>query len=187
LITFAGGAGHFHPLVPIAQSVATPGQLSPSLPAAVESAGFVALATGEAREEVREQMPLLAPDLDREDRDLRERFARHGARVRAVTLLDIGAEWQPDVIVWAAGWRPTTRQQSDGDFWHPEQGRAGRDGEVADEDQFESTGQGVTIDRGDEGFRALVTHAFVSGYGRAVTDGERLEICPGAEHLAGAG
>jgi hypothetical protein len=66
---------------------------------AIESAGFVALATSEAREEVREQTPLLVPDLERQDRDLRERFARRGARVRAATLLHMGGEWQPDVIV----------------------------------------------------------------------------------------
>jgi UDP:flavonoid glycosyltransferase YjiC (YdhE family) len=66
----------------------------------IEAAGFTAFATGGATLiGSSERLPLLALDLDREDRDLREGFVRRLALGRAEALLALCATWQPDLLV----------------------------------------------------------------------------------------
>ena len=105
LFTFAGGNGHFEPLVPIARAAEAAGHIvafagqAVMLPA-IEAAGFTAFATAGATLSSRpERLPLLKLDLDREDRDLREGFATRLARVRATAVLALCAAWQPDLLV----------------------------------------------------------------------------------------
>jgi UDP:flavonoid glycosyltransferase YjiC (YdhE family) len=105
LFTFAGGSGHFEPLVPIARasleaghSVAFAGQSA--MIAAIEKAGFTAFDTGGATLSSRpKRLPLLKVDLEREDHDLREGFARRTAGKRADSILALCADWQPDLLV----------------------------------------------------------------------------------------
>lgn len=104
LFTFVGQNGHFQPLVPVARAAtaaghtvafACPGRMVP----AVEAAGFVAMPTMQPRGETVERLPLPTPDPQREERDLREHFARVGAREVARAVLDVAGEWKPDVVV----------------------------------------------------------------------------------------
>lgn len=105
LLTFAGGNGHFEPLIPIARAaqnaghtVAVAGQ--PVMIPAIEAAGFTAFATaGATLSGAPERLPLLNLDSEREDRDLREGFARRLARTRAAALLELCAAWRPDLLV----------------------------------------------------------------------------------------
>jgi UDP:flavonoid glycosyltransferase YjiC (YdhE family) len=108
LLAFVGGRGHFEPLVPIARAAAAAGHTvaftcGRSMLAAVEAEGFVALPTTPARPDdtggLPERRPLLPVDTAREERDLRERFARDGARERAAGMLALVPDSQPDVIV----------------------------------------------------------------------------------------
>lgn len=105
LFTFAGGNGHFEPLVPIARAVEAAGHTvafagQPVMLPAIEAAGFTAFATaGATLSSTPERLPLLKLDLDREDRDLREGFATRLARVRAAAVLALCAAWQPDLLV----------------------------------------------------------------------------------------
>lgn len=104
LFTFLGGSGHFHPLVPVARAAVAAGHTvafagSGGMVPTVESAGFTAFATSESRGEPPQRRPLLAPDEEREERDLREHFARHGAAVQAAALFHLVGEWKPDVVV----------------------------------------------------------------------------------------
>jgi UDP:flavonoid glycosyltransferase YjiC (YdhE family) len=105
LFTFAGGSGHFDPLVPIARAaevaghtVAIAGQAV--MTPAIEAAGFTAFATaGATLSGTSERLPLLKLDLDREDHDLREGFANRLARQRATAILALCAAWQPNLLV----------------------------------------------------------------------------------------
>lgn len=105
LFTFAGGNGHFEPLIPIARAAETAGHIVAFAGQAVmiptiETTGFTAFATaGATLSSTSERLPLLKLDLEREDRDLREGFARRLARQRADAILALSAEWQPDLIV----------------------------------------------------------------------------------------
>ena len=107
LFAFVGGRGHFEPLVPIARATVVAGHTVAftcgwSSLAAVEAAGFEAIPTTPARPEAGgppERRPLLEVDTAREERDLRELFARDGARSRAAAMLALAPDWQPDVIV----------------------------------------------------------------------------------------
>jgi len=104
LFTFAGGIGHFQPLIPLASAVAAAGHTvafaaSPARRAAIEAAGFTAFAVGEARGgAVPQRKPLLVPDRDREDHDLREGFVRRGAGQRLPLYLELFGRWRPDVV-----------------------------------------------------------------------------------------
>jgi len=105
LFTFAGGSGHFEPLVPLARAataaghtVAITGQAA-MLPA-ITAAGFTALATaGATLSSTPARQPLLTVDRAREERDLRDGFAGRLARTRAAALLALCGTWQPDLIV----------------------------------------------------------------------------------------
>lgn len=105
LFTFAGGSGHFEPLQPVARAALAAGHAvvvagQPVMVPAIEAAGFTALATaGATLSDTPERMPLLALDLDREDRDLRDGFARRLARDRADAILAVCRTWSPDLLV----------------------------------------------------------------------------------------
>ncbi len=105
LFTFAGGSGHFEPLVPIARAAEAAGHTvaiagQPAMVPAIEAAGFTAFATaGATLRGTPERLPLLQLDLDREDRDLREGFAGRHARDRVTAVLALCAAWQPNLLV----------------------------------------------------------------------------------------
>lgn len=105
LFTFAGGNGHFQPLVPIAREAAAAGHTvafagQAAMLAAMEAAGFSAFPTGGTTlGTTAERLPLLTLDRAREERDLREGFAKRLARERATALLALCATWQPDLLV----------------------------------------------------------------------------------------
>ncbi|NUT51117.1 MAG: glycosyltransferase [Saccharothrix sp.] len=104
MFTFAGGVGHFLPLVPLASAVVAAGHTvafaaGPARMGVIEAAGFTAFPVGEARDRTVERTPLLAPDRDRDDAELRDGFLRGGVRGRLPHYLELFARWQPDVVV----------------------------------------------------------------------------------------
>ena len=104
LFGFTGGSGHFRPLVPLARAAVAAGHTvtfacGGPMVATVEKTGFPALATSPPHDSPPERLSLLAPDAQREERDLRENFARRGARQSAPVLLRLAAQWRPDVVV----------------------------------------------------------------------------------------
>ncbi|MBW8724644.1 MAG: glycosyltransferase family 1 protein [Inquilinus limosus] len=105
LFSFAGGNGHFLPLVPLARAVRVAGHDvvfagQPAMIAAVEAAGFAACATGgETLRSAPTRTPLLAFDAAQEDRAVRDGFAGRVARDRAAALLDLCGRWRPDLLV----------------------------------------------------------------------------------------
>ncbi|HEX6287665.1 MAG TPA: glycosyltransferase [Herpetosiphonaceae bacterium] len=105
LFTFAGGSGHFVPMVPIARAAEVAGHTvafasQPAMVAMVEAAGFAAFATGGATvPDTPARFPLLKLDAEREDRALREGYATRVARERASALLALCPQWQPDLVV----------------------------------------------------------------------------------------
>jgi len=103
LFTFVGGRGHFEPLAPIARAAvaaghtvafASGGRLTPM----IEARGFEAFAVAPF-DAPPERKPLAAIDLEREERVLREVFAGSVAHERAPAMLELCAEWRPDVVV----------------------------------------------------------------------------------------
>ncbi|MCK2238819.1 MULTISPECIES: glycosyltransferase [unclassified Crossiella] len=105
LFTFAGGNGHFEPLIPLATAALAAGHTvafasGPGLRAAVTAAGFTAFAVGSGGPDNAATITALAPlDPERERRDLREGFARRATGERLPGLLALLAEWQPEVLV----------------------------------------------------------------------------------------
>ncbi len=105
LFAFVGGRGHLGPLLPIAGAAAAVGHTvaitgRPDLVAPIRAAGFDAFATAPGTgDPPAARIPLRAPDREREDRVLRERFAGDLARDRARAMVDRAAEWRPDVVV----------------------------------------------------------------------------------------
>jgi UDP:flavonoid glycosyltransferase YjiC (YdhE family) len=105
LFTFAGGTGHFLPLVPIARAAERHGHVvafagQEGMIPTVEAAGFPAFATGGASLRPGGARIDLRPlDPDREARALRDSFAGRIARERADALLALHDEWQPDLLV----------------------------------------------------------------------------------------
>lgn len=105
LFTFAGGSGHFEPLRPIARAAAAAGHTiafaaQPALVPVVKAAGFATFSTaGSTFSSEPQRLPLLPVDLEREQRALREGFARRLARQRADALLATCEEWRPDLLV----------------------------------------------------------------------------------------
>ncbi|ATE54087.1 glycosyltransferase [Actinosynnema pretiosum] len=103
LFTSVGGLGHVLPLVPAAEAVRAAGHVvafgcSSVQRRAVEAAGFEAFDLGGSTA-APPRTPLLAPDRAREDRDLREGFARREAGRRAPLCLELLGAWRPDVVV----------------------------------------------------------------------------------------
>jgi MGT family glycosyltransferase len=105
LFSFAGGSGHFLPLVPLARAVRAAGHDiafagQPAMTAAIEAAGFAAFAAGgETLRSIPVRTPLLAFDAAREDRAVRDGFAGRVARDRAAALLDLCGRGRPDLLV----------------------------------------------------------------------------------------
>lgn len=105
LFTFAGGTGHFLPLVPLARAAAQAGHVvafaaQPRMLATVEAAGFRAFDTGgDTLRAATQRTPLLAVDLERERATLREAYAGQVARERASTVGRLVGTWEPDVLV----------------------------------------------------------------------------------------
>lgn len=104
LFTFVGGNGHFEPLVPVARAAAAAGHTvafasGQSMVSTVEAAGFTVFGIGPDGDHTHPRLPLLAVGAEREDRSLREYFARNAAGIRATGILSLCAEWQPDLIV----------------------------------------------------------------------------------------
>ena len=104
LFTFVGGNGHFEPLLPIARAATAAGHAvafagGPGMVATVEALGFTVFAIGPGGSGPPRRLPLLEVNAEREDRDLRERFARRAAGIRAPGIVALCAEWQPDLIV----------------------------------------------------------------------------------------
>jgi UDP:flavonoid glycosyltransferase YjiC (YdhE family) len=107
LFTFIGGIGHFRPLVPIARAVEAAGHEvrvagSGKVTPAVEAAGFTTFATSgprpaDAPPPVPE--PLEPADPEAEEQHFASAFGGPGARRHAAALLEIAANWHPDVIV----------------------------------------------------------------------------------------
>lgn len=103
LVSFAGGNGHFQPLIPLAAAARAAGHIvtvtgRPRMAATVAAAGFTFLATGPDRGPP-ERLPLRQLDPGREDRDLRDGFAGWLARDRGVAMLALCAQWRPDLLV----------------------------------------------------------------------------------------
>lgn len=105
LFTFAGGAGHLNPLLPVAAAANAAGHPvavtgKPSVIASAELDGFTLFGSGAENDAAQTERSALAPiDREREDRLLREGFAGRVARRRVDDLLAIAADWNPDVIV----------------------------------------------------------------------------------------
>ncbi|MDP9301627.1 MAG: glycosyltransferase, partial [Actinomycetota bacterium] len=105
LFTFAGGTGHAIPLVPIAGAVGVAGHTvafagSRSAAAALKTYGFTMFARpDEPKAEPNTMSKLLELDMEHEYEVLRNYYADRLARERADRVLDLGAEWQPDLIV----------------------------------------------------------------------------------------
>lgn len=105
LFAFAGGSGHAHPLVPLANAAAAAGhtvafQGRSAATAELRQLGFVAFSDAvQGEDELPSIAPLLEVSSDREDRVLRESFAGRIARERAATVLALSEDWSPDVIV----------------------------------------------------------------------------------------
>jgi UDP:flavonoid glycosyltransferase YjiC (YdhE family) len=106
LFTFAGGTGHFLPLVTIARAARRAGHVvafagQDAMVPAIERAGFTAFASGGAtlREPTGRRAPLEAVDREREARAVGVTFAGRVARERAAAVLALCSEWRPDVVV----------------------------------------------------------------------------------------
>jgi UDP:flavonoid glycosyltransferase YjiC (YdhE family) len=105
LFTFAGGAGHAEPLVPIARAARAAGHEvafggRPFVVARLVARGFAGFPdTGDPVGEPTEITPLVEFDAAREDRLLRRGFAWFHARRRAAVILELCEQWGPDVIV----------------------------------------------------------------------------------------
>jgi UDP:flavonoid glycosyltransferase YjiC (YdhE family) len=105
LFTFAGGAGHAEPLVPIAGAAQAAGHGvafagRPWVVARLAARGFAVFPDmGDPVDEPSAITPLVEFDAAREDRLLRRGFAWFHARRRATVILELCEQWPPDVIV----------------------------------------------------------------------------------------
>ena len=105
LFTFAGGTGHFLPLVPFARAAENAGHIvafgaQPGMVETVAEAGFTASDTGGRTLLVTtERTPLLEFDLAREERAVRDGYAGTTARERAANVRQLCETWHPEVLV----------------------------------------------------------------------------------------
>lgn len=105
LFTFAGGAGHLNPLLPVAEAVVAAGHEvafsgKPSVVALAERAGYTVFGTGDENDAARSERGSLEPiDRERERRVLRDGFARRIAGRRLTELLEVADAWRPDLLV----------------------------------------------------------------------------------------
>ncbi len=105
LFTFAGGTGHFLPLVPLARAAEQAGHRvafggQPGMLSVIEQAGFSGFDTaGRTLLAGSERTPLLELDMEREILAVREGYAGRTARERAAAVLQLCEAWRPDVLV----------------------------------------------------------------------------------------
>jgi UDP:flavonoid glycosyltransferase YjiC (YdhE family) len=104
LFAFAGGQGHFDPLVPLARAAAAAGHEvafagRAEMLDAIRDAGFHGVASPGGAPDPAARMPLKPYDRAAEERVLREWYAGALARDRAEALAVIAGEWGPDRIV----------------------------------------------------------------------------------------
>lgn len=101
LFSFPGGAGHFEPLAPVARALGAAGHAvafatHPRMVPIVAERGFAAFPAMAGEAGPRPRKPLLEVSMERERRDLREKFAAvSGRRTDGILALD----WRPDAIV----------------------------------------------------------------------------------------
>jgi len=105
LFTFAGGTGHFLPLVPFARAAVNEGHLvafaaQPGMLATVAAEGFSGYdGGGRTLLVTTERTPLLEFDLARELSAIRDGYAGRTARQRATKLRQLCEAWRPDILV----------------------------------------------------------------------------------------
>jgi UDP:flavonoid glycosyltransferase YjiC (YdhE family) len=105
LFTFVGGGGHADPQVPIASAARAAGHEvafhgTARVIARLRSRGFEGIGDPDGGSEPpTEILPLVEPDMEREARMFRERFAGRFAHARAARMLRLCAEWAADVLV----------------------------------------------------------------------------------------
>jgi UDP:flavonoid glycosyltransferase YjiC (YdhE family) len=105
LFTFAGGSGHLDPLVPIARAARDAGHTvafsgRSAVAGRVRELGFEMFVTGPPGPEApAARTALLELSAEREEEVLREAFAGRIARERAAGVLNVCADWRPDVLV----------------------------------------------------------------------------------------
>ncbi len=105
LFSFAGGAGHFLPLVPFARAAAAAGHQvavagKPALARVVEAAGFDHHPIGaEPAPGTGARARLVPADMVKEAEVIRTFYAGTLARERADGLLEVAARWRPDAFV----------------------------------------------------------------------------------------
>ncbi len=108
------GYGHLHPLMPLARALAQRGHavafaVGPSLQSLVEAAGFVVfpltenLAVDPAFGQVRTQVQLMPPGLERELFNWTQIAYGVAPRVRTPELVAIAQTWRPDMLIREAG------------------------------------------------------------------------------------
>jgi UDP:flavonoid glycosyltransferase YjiC (YdhE family) len=104
LFTFIGGFGHYQPLVAVARAAQRSGHTvavagSANLQSTIRGDGFDAFPTSEPRVGPPPAEPLVKVNSNEMDRELRENFARRGAKRHAAVLLELAHAWRPDVVV----------------------------------------------------------------------------------------
>ncbi|MEJ2856313.1 MULTISPECIES: glycosyltransferase [unclassified Saccharothrix] len=106
LFTCIGGPGHLNPLLPVSRAVADRGHevlwaTSGSLRGLVEAAGFPFHQLGSAPPDdaPATRGPLLVPDVQRSEEEVREGFTRRGTRTRLPLVRALVSEWRPDLLV----------------------------------------------------------------------------------------
>lgn len=106
LFSFSGGNGHFQPLAPIIEAAHNAGHTilvacTHDMYETVHKAGFPSYVFASATQQAQivEKTPLQPVDRRREEIDLRELFARQGARKRTPKIIQLCEEWKPDLIV----------------------------------------------------------------------------------------
>jgi UDP:flavonoid glycosyltransferase YjiC (YdhE family) len=103
LFTFAGGAGHLTPLLPLAAAAQARGHEvalagKPSVVALAD--GYTTFGTGAENDAERTaRAPLAAVDRAHEERVLRNGFAGEIARRRTEELTEVAERWHPDLFV----------------------------------------------------------------------------------------
>lgn len=105
LLSFAGGTGHFRPLLPLARALVERGReaafaAQPAMLPAIAEAGFAGFATGGATlRDATTRTALLPPDMAREARAVQRGFAGRVAAERADALLALIPRWRPDALL----------------------------------------------------------------------------------------
>jgi UDP:flavonoid glycosyltransferase YjiC (YdhE family) len=105
LFTFAGGSGHAYPLLPIADAVRAAGHTvafasGMSTTPEVDARGFTMLGKSVIASDAPQSIaPLVELEIERQYGVLRDHFAGRWARFQATRVVELSAEWQPDLIV----------------------------------------------------------------------------------------